>query len=50
MLNTIRYAEQIYYDKKRDWNKMIERAMAEDFSWNNSTRQYENLYKDLLGE
>ena len=50
MLNTIRYAEQIYYDKKRDWNKMIERAMAKDFSWNNSTRQYETLYKNLLGE
>lgn len=50
MLNTIRYAEQIFYDKKRDWNKMIERAMEQDFSWNNSTRQYEALYKDLLGE
>lgn len=50
MLNTIRYAEQIFYDKKRDWNKMIERAMEQDFSWNNSTRQYEELYKDLLGE
>lgn len=50
MLNTIRYAEQIFYDKKRDWNKMIERAMAADFSWSNSTRQYEALYRDLLGE
>lgn len=50
MLNTVRYAEQIYYDKKRDWNKMVERAMKEDFSWNNSTRQYEDLYRDLLGE
>lgn len=50
MLNTIRYAEQIYYDRKRDWNKMVERAMKEDFSWGNSTRQYEELYKDLLGE
>lgn len=50
MLNTVRYAEQIFYDRKRDWNKMVERAMKEDFSWNNSTRQYEQLYKDLLGE
>lgn len=50
MLNTIRYAEQIFYDRKRDWNKMVERAMKEDFSWNNSTKQYEQLYKDLLGE
>lgn len=50
MLNTVRYAEQIYYDRKREWNKMVERAMKVDFSWNNSTRQYEQLYNDLLGE
>ena len=49
MLNTVRYAEQIYYDKKRDWNKMVERAMAKDFSWNNSARQYEALYDSLVG-
>lgn len=50
MLNTVRYAERIYYDKKRDWNKMIERAMAQDFSWMNSARQYEDLYRSLIGE
>ena len=33
MLNTIRYAEKIYYDRKREWNKMIDRSMAVDFSW-----------------
>ena len=27
MLATVRYAEQIYYDKKRDWNKIVERGM-----------------------
>ena len=40
MLATIRYAESVYYDKKREWNKMVDRAMAADFSWNNSARQY----------
>ncbi len=50
MLNTVRYAERIYYDKKRDWNKMIERAMTQDFSWMNSARQYEDLYRSLIGE
>ena len=50
MLNTIRYAEHIFYDKKRDWNKIVERAMMKDFSWKNSARQYEELYKSLLGE
>jgi len=50
MMRTVRYAESIYYDKKRDWNKMVERAMKQDFSWNNSTLQYEALYSSLLGE
>lgn len=50
MLNTIRYAERIYYDKKRDWNKIVERAMSQDFSWKNSARQYEDLYRSLIGE
>lgn len=44
MLNTIRYAERVYYDKKREWNKMIDRGMAEDFSWNSSAAQYEEMY------
>ena len=50
MLGTIRYAEHIYYDKKRDWNKIVERAMEQDFSWKNSAKQYETLYKELIGE
>ena len=50
MLNTVRYAEHIYYDRKRDWNKMVERAMEEDFSWGNSAIQYQNLYASLIGE
>ncbi len=44
MLDTIRYAEHIYYDKKRDWNKIVERAMKEDFSWKRSAKEYEKLY------
>ena len=50
MLSTIRYAEHIYYDKKREWNKMVDRAMAKDFSWSNSARQYEEMYNWLIGE
>ncbi len=47
MMGIIRYAEQIFYDKKRDWNKIVERGMARDFSWNNSARQYEQIYDQL---
>ena len=49
MLATIRYAEQIYYDKKREWNKIIDRAMAADFSWNVSAQKYQEMYDWLIG-
>ncbi len=47
MLATIRYAESVYYDKKRSWNQMVKRAMETDFSWKNSAKQYEELYRKL---
>lgn len=49
MLNTIRYAEHVFYNKKREWNKIIDRGMTTDFSWNSSARKYEELYSRLLG-
>ena len=49
MLDIIRYAKYIYYNNKREWNKLIDRAMAADFSWANSAKKYENLYNWLLG-
>ncbi len=49
MLSTIRYAEQIYYDKKREWNKMVDRAMAADFSWQVSALKYQEMYDWLIG-
>ena len=47
MLNTIRYAKSVYCDKKREWNKIVERAMTADFSWRSSARKYEDLYNRL---
>ena len=49
MMGTVRYAEHVFYDKKRDWNKMVERAMKADFSWKASAEKYQQLYNDLLG-
>ena len=49
MLDTIRYAKHVYYEKKREWNKIIDRAMAKDFSWNTSARKYQELYDWLIG-
>lgn len=47
MLGAIRYAECIYYDKKREWNKIAEQGMRKDFSWKNSAKQYEALYDSI---
>ena len=48
MLRTVRYAEHIYYDKKREWNKMIDRGMAADFSWYTSAAKYQEMYDWLI--
>ena len=49
MLNAVRYAQRIYYDKKREWNKMVDRAMAADFSWHVSAAKYQEMYDWLIG-
>ena len=47
MLNTIRYAKDVYYNRKREWNKIIDRGMAADFSWSASAKKYEDLYRRI---
>ncbi|MCQ2520038.1 MAG: glycogen synthase GlgA [Lachnospiraceae bacterium] len=49
MLACIRNAERIYYDRKREWNKLVDRAMAEDFSWEKSALKYQEMYDWLIG-
>ncbi len=49
MLHVINYSKQIYFDKKRQWNQMVERGMRSDFSWKVSAKKYEDLYNYLLG-
>lgn len=48
MLAAVRRAEEVYYGKKREWNKIIDRAMAKDYSWESSARLYEELYDGLI--
>lgn len=50
MLSIVRYAKHIYYNKKREWNKLVDRGMATDFSWKASAKKYEELYHTILGE
>ena len=50
MLRIINYAKNIYYKKKREWNKIIDRGMLADYSWNLSAKKYEELYDKLSEE
>lgn len=47
MLGMINYAKNIFYNKKREWNKLIDRGMAKDFSWGSSAAMYEKLYDSM---
>lgn len=48
MLSIINYAKNIYYNKKREWNKIVDRGMAKDYSWKTSALLYEELYQNML--
>ena len=47
MLRTVQYAKDVYYNKKREWNKIVDRAMLKDFSWKSSAIKYQELYDKL---
>lgn len=47
MLATICYAKDVYYNRRREWNKLVDRGMLMDFSWNQSAKQYESLYQSV---
>ena len=49
LLKTIRYAERVYYDRRDEWNRMVERAMRKDFSWQSSANRYQEMYDWLIG-
>lgn len=47
MYQTIRYAHSVYVSKRREWNKMVDRAMEADFSWKASADKYAEMYNWL---
>lgn len=49
MLATVNYAKDVFYNRKREWNKIADRGMLADFSWRRSAKEYEQLYDELLG-
>jgi len=49
MLATIRYAKHVYNNRRREWNKIIDRGMAADYSWEASAAKYAEMYDWLIG-
>ena len=47
MLGIVNYAKSVYYNHKREWNKIVDRGMKKDFSWKSSAKKYEDLYNSL---
>ena len=49
MLGVVNYAKHIFFDKKKQWNQIVDRGMANDYSWKSSKGRYEGLYNYLMG-
>lgn len=45
MLETILTAYELYKTDEKQWNGLIRRAMAQDYSWDRSAAEYEALYQ-----
>lgn len=50
MLATVRYSKYVYYQRKREWNKMVDRGMTADFSWDVSAKKYIEMYDWLTNK
>ncbi len=46
--NTIGWAVSTYYDRPHHMEVMIQRAMQKNFSWEQSAKQYEDMYRMVL--
>lgn len=47
LLDAINRAKTLYFESREYWNKMIQRDMEKNFSWENSAKQYKDLYLEL---
>src|SRR5437660_2547161 len=47
--DAIKHAREIFRDREL-WGKLMERAMARNFSWATAAQRYEQLYRELAGE
>ena len=49
MKYVVEYAYHVFRDERKAWEDMMQRAMAQDFSWNTSAAQYKEMYDWLIG-
>ena len=47
LLDAINRSKTLYFTDRERWNEMIARDMEKDVSWQNSARQYKDLYLEL---
>ncbi len=47
LLDAINRAKTIYFDNRSHWDEVVQRDMAKDVSWENSAKQYKDLYLEL---
>ena len=50
MLHVIQYAQDVFTNYKGQWTDLMKRAMSTDYSWNASTKRYEELYTRLMNK
>lgn len=50
LFNTMGWAVSTYFDRPAHMDNMIKQAMKKDFSWDQSIKQYMDLYKALTGK
>lgn len=47
LLDAINRAKTLYFTNRYHWDEIVQRDMAKDVSWENSARQYKDLYLEL---
>ncbi|MGN1275890.1 MAG: glycogen synthase [Floccifex sp.] len=47
LLDAINRAKSLYFNNRWCWDEMVQRDMAKDVSWENSAKQYRQLYVDI---
>jgi len=48
MMNAFNYAKSVFFNRKREWNKIVDRGMQKDFSWTASAIEYKKIYDELV--